>query len=331
MSSGNELDLDLADYINFLVDDASTRIIACMVEGIRRPKAFMAAAEKALAAKKPIILVKLGRSEAGQAAAKSHTGAIASDAHVFDAVCRRYGIINVPSLDDLIENCLAFGQGRLPKGPLIAMSCYSGGSKGLALDYASDEGATMAPLTAETKARLKGMIDPGLAAENPLDTGPVVGVRAQKFAEICKVVCADPTVDLVTVQGLMPVNPTDPCDPAPLRGVLELDHQAGAGVRPHLAERLRDQPQVPGRDRRAVHPRPARDHPRAAQPGALCRRAAARAGGARCARRHAAARSAARSMRRSGQHGLTPPHAALAAIAGRRRRQGGRRSAFRWR
>jgi acyl-CoA synthetase (NDP forming) len=89
-------------------------------------------------------------------------------------MCRRYSIINLPTLDDLIENCLAFGQGRLPKGPLIAMSCCSGGSKGLALDYASDEGAAMAPLTSETKAKLKSMIDPGLTAENPLDTGPSV-------------------------------------------------------------------------------------------------------------------------------------------------------------
>jgi acetyltransferase len=100
------------------------------------------------------------------------------------------------------------------------MSCYSGGSKGLVLDYASDQGATMAPLTAQTRARLKTMIDPGLAAENPLDTGPSVGVRAPQFAEICKVVCADPTVDLVTVQGLVPVNPGDPYDPEPLRGVM---------------------------------------------------------------------------------------------------------------
>src|SRR5262249_15118431 len=130
-------------------------------------------------------------------------------------------IISVPSLDDMIENCLAFGQGRLPKGPLIAMSCYSGGSKGLALDYAADEGAGMAPLTSETKAKLKAMIDPGLAAENPLDTGPTVGVRAPQFAEISKVVCADPTVALVTVQGLLPVNPPDPYDPAPLRSVFE--------------------------------------------------------------------------------------------------------------
>ena len=194
ISSGNELDLDLADYINFLVDDAHTKLIVCLVEGVRRPQAFMAAAEKALGAGKPILLVKVGRSERGKAATMSHTGAIAADDQVFDAVCSKYGIVRCPS-------------------------CYSGGAKGLVLDYASDEGAEMAPLTPETRAKLPGMIDPGLAGENPLDVGPAVGVQAGKFAEICKVVCADPTVDLVTVQSLMPVNPGDPCDPEPLRSV----------------------------------------------------------------------------------------------------------------
>jgi acyl-CoA synthetase (NDP forming) len=220
ISSGNELDLDLADYINFLVEDEHTRIIACLVEGVRRPEAFMAAAAKALAAGKPIALVKVGRSERGKAATASHTGAIASDDAVFDAVCRKYGILRCPSLDDLMETCLALNQGRLPKGPRIAMVCYSGGAKGLVLDYASDEGAEMAPLTAETRSRLPAMIDPGLPGENPLDVGPAVGVQAGKFAEICKVVCADPTVDLVTVQGLMPMEATDPYNSAPLRDVL---------------------------------------------------------------------------------------------------------------
>jgi len=221
VSSGNELDLDLADYINFLVDDEHTRIIACLVEGIRRPQALMAAAEKALAAKKPIVMVKVGRSERGKAAAVSHTGAIASDDAVFNAMCRKYGILRCPSLDDLTETCLALTQGRLPKGNRIAMVCYSGGAKGLVLDYAGDEGAEMAPLTPETRAKLPAMIDAGLAPENPLDVGPTVGVQAPKFAEICKVICADPTVDLITVQGLMPLNPSDPYNAEPLRGVFD--------------------------------------------------------------------------------------------------------------
>ena len=221
VSSGNELDLDLADYINFFVEDEHTKIIACLVEGIRRPHAFMAAAEKALSAKKPIALVKVGRSEHGKAATASHTGAIASDDAVFDAVCHKYGLLRCPSLDDLIETCLALNQGRLPKGDRIAMVGYSGGAKGLVLDYAADEGAVMAPLTAETRAKLQHMIDPGVPSENPLDVGPAVGVQALKFAEICKVVCADPTVDLITVQGLMPLASTDPYNTEPMRGVFE--------------------------------------------------------------------------------------------------------------
>jgi acetyltransferase len=96
---------------------------------------------------------------------------------------------------------------------------YSGGAKGLVLDYASDEGAVMAPLAPDTKAKLPAMIDLGLSPENPLDVGAAVGVLPLKFAEICKVMCADPTVDLITVQALVPVNPEDPSDPAPLQSV----------------------------------------------------------------------------------------------------------------
>ena len=211
VSSGNELDLDLADYINFLVEDEHTKIIACLVEGIRRPQSFMAAAAKALAARKPIALVKVGRSERGKAATASHTGAIAGDDQVFDAVCRKYGVMRCPSLDDLIETCLAFTPGRLPKGNRIAMVGYSGGAKGLVLDYASDEGA----VDGAAHAR-----DQGQAAEHDRSGACRPRTRSmsarrsacwrQKFAEICKVMCADPTVDLITVQGLVPVNPDDP-------------------------------------------------------------------------------------------------------------------------
>ena len=293
ISSGNELDLDLADYINFLVEDEHTKIIACLVEGVRRPEAFMAAAAKALAAGKPIALVKVGRSERGKAATASHTGAIASDDAVFDAVCRKYGILRCPSLDDLMETCLALNQRRLPKGPRIAMVCYSGGAKGLVLDYASDEGAEMAPLTAETRAKLPAMIDPGLAGENPLDVGPAVGVQAAKFAEICKVVCADPTVDLVTVQGLMPMEATDPYNPAPLRDVFASTDKPVLAFRPHRAEHDRGQPQIPERDRGAVYPGAAGNRSRAAEPGALR--------GKPAARRHRLARAPRQRFRSRGR------------------------------
>jgi acetate---CoA ligase (ADP-forming) len=204
VSSGNELDLDLADYVNFLVEDESTRVIACMVEGVRRPDAFMAAAEKALAARKPLLVLKLGRSAGGRAAAASHTGALAGDDRVFDAMCRKYGVLRQKTLDDLIEGCLAMRQGRLPRGRRIAIAGFSGGAKGLLLDYAAEEGVALATLAPETAAALKPRIDPGLPAENPLDVGATTGVQAQKFSEICRIVANDPNVDLFIIQGQLP-------------------------------------------------------------------------------------------------------------------------------
>ncbi len=220
VSSGNEIDLDLADYVNFLVEDEATRIIACMVEGVRRPDAFMAAAAKALAAKKPLLVLKLGRSERGRAAAASHTGALAGDDAVFDAVCRKYGVLRCPTLDDLMEGCLAFNAGRLPAGRRIAIAGFSGGAKGLLLDYAQQEGATLATLAPATAAALKPRIDPGLPAENPLDVGASTGVQPEKFSAICRLIVADPAVDLFIMQGQLPLAAEEKYSPDPFLEVM---------------------------------------------------------------------------------------------------------------
>jgi acetyltransferase len=221
VSSGNELDLDLADYINFMVEDDHTRLVACMVEGVRRPEAFMAAAEKALAAEKPIIIVKVGRSDQGKTAARSHTGALAGDDKVFDAVCRKYGIVRCPSLDDLIETALAFQFGRLPKGRRIAMAGYSGGAKGLFLDYAVEEGAEIAEFSPSTLDGIAPLIDPGLRPENPLDTGAGLAGRQSVFSRICQIIAADERVDILTVQGQLPLSPEEKSDPAVFADIVE--------------------------------------------------------------------------------------------------------------
>ncbi len=221
VSSGNELDLDLADYINFMIEDENTRLIACMVEGVRRPDAFMAATEKALAAKKPIIMVKVGRSDKGKAAARSHTGASAGDDRVFDAVCRKYGVVRCPSLDDLIDTALAFQFARLPKGKRIAMAGYSGGAKGLFLDYAGAEGAEIAELTRSTLDALAPLIDPGLKPDNPLDTGAGLAVRQSVFSRICQIIAADEHVDILTVQGQLPLSAEENIDPTVFADIVE--------------------------------------------------------------------------------------------------------------
>src|SRR5260370_13743858 len=97
ITSGNEADLDLADYLNFLVDDPHTSIIALFIEGIRRPQAFMHAAGRALAAGKPILAIKTGATAKSQAAAQSHTRVIGGDYPAHLAQCERHGLCNCPS------------------------------------------------------------------------------------------------------------------------------------------------------------------------------------------------------------------------------------------
>ncbi len=212
VSSGNEINLDLADYINFMVDDPKTQTIACMVEGIRRPDAFMVAVGRALAAEKPVVMLKVGRSDAGKQAAESHTGALASDDAVLDAVCRKYGVIRAHSLDEMIEHCLVVGQRRWPAGPRIAMVGFSGGGKGLFLDYGADEGAVMAVLSRATMDKVTQQIDPGLPAQNPIDCGAGMAPRPDDFRQLCIDVAADPGVDIMAVQGQLPAGPDDSGD-----------------------------------------------------------------------------------------------------------------------
>ncbi len=219
VSSGNELDLDMADYVDFLADDPHTRVIACMAEGVRRGDALMAAAGRALDAGKPVVMLKSGRSEEGRAAAASHTGALASDDKVFDAFCRKFGIVRVESLDEMIEASLAFAAGRLPAGPRVAMVGYSGGAKGLFSDYASDIGLPLPKFTAATREKLAPLIDPGVRPDNPLDTGAGLARRYDAFAEVCRIVAADENVDMISMQGQLPFVEGTEGDPALFLGV----------------------------------------------------------------------------------------------------------------
>src|SRR5690606_30734539 len=93
ISTSNEVDLEMADFIDYLVDDASTKVIALYIESIRNPQKFRAAALRARLAGKPIVAFKIGRSEAGAQAAISHTGALAGQDTMYDALFRQTGVI----------------------------------------------------------------------------------------------------------------------------------------------------------------------------------------------------------------------------------------------
>jgi acetyltransferase len=205
ITSGNEADLDLADYLNFLVDDPHTRIITLFIEGIRRPQAFMQAAGRALEAGKPILAIKTGVTAKSQAAAASHTGVIGGDYAAYLAMCERYGICNCRSLDDMVETALAFQGGRLPKGPGIGFVTTSGGTVDLLFDYAESEGAVIPEFTAATNTALLPFLQESIVPKNPLDLG--IPSTLEHAASVCEVVARDPNVDMLAWAAMLPSKP----------------------------------------------------------------------------------------------------------------------------
>ena len=198
ISSGNEISLDLADYMDFVIDDPNTKQICLFIEGIRKPASFMRAAAKALKVGKPIIAIKTGKSMKSREAAQSHSGAVAGDYMAYEALCERYGIINCKTLEEMIEMTLAFQQERLPRGPRIAFMTTSGGTVDLLHDYCEDEGAVVPELSAKTVEAVRPFVPADCHIRNPIDTGAPVGQSGRSApAEICKLFAADDGIDMV--------------------------------------------------------------------------------------------------------------------------------------
>ncbi len=204
VSSGNEVSLDLVDYLSFLVDDPDTKVITLMIEGVRRPAEFMAVAEQALNKNKPVLAVKLGRSEMGRRQAISHTGSLAGADEVFDAMCHRLGVIRCPTLEDLTEMTLAFMPGRFPTGSRAAIVVNSGGMKGLICDHCDELKTNLAQLSDKTKEAVRPLIPPELAVENPLECGVAGFGDEQGFINIVKLHAEDEGVDLLAIHGELP-------------------------------------------------------------------------------------------------------------------------------
>lgn len=238
VTSGNELDLDLVDYLNYFVEDPETKIITCLIEGVRRPAALMAVAAKAHAAGKPILAVKIGRTEAAQEQAKSHTGALAGDDAVFDAMCRRYGIIRCDDLASLAEIALVFSQGRIPAGNRMGLVTTSGAVKGLALDAAATAQAPWGNLSEPTAVRMRQSISAVSAIDNPLDCGPAAVANGELYSEISAAMLADDDIDMVAFLARAPLREGEPDKPEPFaelaagtnKPVFAFAHQARPGT-----------------------------------------------------------------------------------------------------
>ncbi|MEH3086634.1 MAG: acetate--CoA ligase family protein [Xylophilus ampelinus] len=203
LTTGNECDVDIADAIASLAADPGTAVILCCMETCRDGERLRRAMAMARAAGKPLVVLKVGVSEAGSQAAASHTGALAGSDAVFDAVLRAGGALRVPGIEQLLDvgHALAvLGPGRLPRGRRVAVLTASGGFGVLLADAASAQGLALPALEAATQARILSAV-PFAAPSNPVDMTAQVSSRPELLAQVLDAVAADAGCDTLILQS----------------------------------------------------------------------------------------------------------------------------------
>jgi acetyltransferase len=173
LSTGNEVDIDVADCVRYFAEDEHTQVIGCYVEQFRKPDMFLEAAELAAAAKKPIVVLKSGRSALGSRMAQAHTGALAGSDSVIDAVLRKHGVTRVHNLNEMIETMAIMHSRKMPKGRGVAALTNSGGENAVIVDLAEDIGVAFPQFSEESANIVRAELYDYIAVSNPLDiTGP---------------------------------------------------------------------------------------------------------------------------------------------------------------
>jgi acyl-CoA synthetase (NDP forming) len=169
-STGNEAVVDTASIIEYLIDDPETKVIATFTETIRNPERYVAALDRAADRGKPVVVLKVGRSERSKRAITSHTGGLAGESRVFSELLRAHRAIEVHDMDELTE-VLAVCQGRRwPRGKRIAVITASGGHAELILDVATANGIDLPPLSPADRATVEGVFGTVVGDGNPLDS-----------------------------------------------------------------------------------------------------------------------------------------------------------------
>ena len=203
LTTGNECDVDIADAIASLAGDPGTRVILCCMETCRDGDKLLRAMAMAREAGKPLVVLKVGVSEAGSEAAASHTGALACSDAVFDAVLRKGGAIRVPSIEQLLEVGHALsvvGPAHVPGGNRVAVLTASGGFGVLLADAASAQGLALPKLAAHTQERILSVV-PFASPSNPVDMTAQVSSRPEVLAQMLDAVARDASCDALILQS----------------------------------------------------------------------------------------------------------------------------------
>jgi len=201
VSIGNEAMLKGSDLVQEFIRREDVRVVGALLEGFRDPADFLAAAEAAFEAEKPLVVLKVGRSEASRRAVIAHTGSLAGADAVVDAVLRQKGAIRVTSPEELMETCALLATSGWPRGGRTAVVTTSGGACGLVSDLASGTRVEIPDFAPETKGRLAELLPTFGTPQNPLDTTGVIVNQPGLLAACVDVVMADGRFDALLINS----------------------------------------------------------------------------------------------------------------------------------
>jgi len=203
VSTSNEADLGMADFVDYLIEDVSTKVIVLYIESIRHPEKFRAAALRAKQAGKPIVVYKVGKSEAGIKAAVSHTGALAGTDKMYDALFKQTGIIRANKFSDFLDIPAALSSGRVLKGKRVAILTSTGGAGTLVADSLGEWGFETPVPDEKTAARLRALQpgDQAVLDRNPIDV-TLAGLQPDLLRGAISALLDSPTYDaLILILG----------------------------------------------------------------------------------------------------------------------------------
>jgi acetyltransferase len=224
VSAGNESDLGAGEFLDYLVQDASTDVILLFIEGIRDVEKFLVAARRAAEIGKPVIVTKVGRSGAGERAAASHTASMAGWSAAYDAVFAKYGFIVSNDLDEAVTIAAVLTSNPLPKGDRVAVLTVSGGAGIWGADTVSMQGLKVPELSAPIQAEIKKLLPSYGAAGNPIDV-TAQGVNSGGLQRSIELLDASDEVDAILAVLSLSSEVRMPFKESELKPVISAQHK----------------------------------------------------------------------------------------------------------
>jgi acyl-CoA synthetase (NDP forming) len=200
VSTGNEVDISLGEYLEFLAGDSCTTVILLFIEGIRDGDCFAGAVARCVRAGKPVVAYKAGSSVAGRRAVSSHTGALAGDDSLYDAYFRTLGVARVSSLRGLLDAGRVLSCYSLPKGNRVALITMSGGAAAILSDECATAGLSVSELPLSVQEQLTAVMPGFGTVGNPLDVTAEAITDPSVLIECLRTIVACEEVDMVAVQ-----------------------------------------------------------------------------------------------------------------------------------